>query len=977
MPRLLSLSIACLFVSVFNPAQISAQTPDEASCFERLVTALAGDDMEGRGVGTEGLVRSRDFLVNEMRTILNQVSPGFLQSFEVSIGVSLGDENRLDWQMGPEERVVEGALTEDFIPLGFSDSAPFSGPVTFVGYGITADEIGYDDYENIDVTGHVVLAFRFEPGERDDESPFNGRRPSRWSELRLKASVARHAGAAALIVVSPPSDDSEEPDSLPSLRLLGPTSSAGIPVVQITRAAADRWLAGNELTLEELQAAIDSDYQPRSVRLDGLSATGNVALTAETARVDNVIGIVPGVGHLAEETIVVGAHYDHLGFGGHGSLAPDSEEIHNGADDNASGVAAMLCSVQELRNQLSSDPRRTLLVAAFTAEEIGLGGSGYYVDHPLRELTTTRAMVNLDMVGRIGDDRLAVEGAESALEWREWITPLAETVQLELDLSGDGYGPSDQMSFYTQGIPVVHFFSGAHDDYHKPSDDVEHLNMDGGARVASLLSQLLHQLVTQDAVPTYQEPSSIHAMQGDSRGYGAYLGTIPDYTAMSDSSGGVLLSDVRPDGPADRAGIRGGDRIVRMGDWTIENLYDMTYALQDNRPGDVIQVDVLRDGVRVELNATLGSRRASTEPSPHGDSEIDPHSGEASSMPTEITSQPSSLPSWSPTAGTPADHLLDSHETRLSELRQLTFGGENAEGYFSPDGRHLIYQSTTSDEGGCDQQYLLDLTTGDVQLVSSAMGRTTCGYFSYPDGDRYIYSTTEHVSDECPDPPDRSQGYVWPLFDFDLVWQEGVNGQPTPFLPSPAYDAEATVCPVDGRVVFTSTRNGDLDLYIVNPDGTGLEQVTDTLGYDGGAFFTADCTGLVWRASRPEGEDMADYQRLLGLNLVRPSALDVYWRDLASGETQQLTDNGAANFGPFPSPDDRGLLFASNLGDSPREFEIWWVAREGGEPERITFSEQFDGFPVISPDGQWLVFASNRGALNHQTNLFIARWSAP
>jgi len=321
--------------------------------------------------------------------------------------------------------------------------------------------------------------------------------------------------------------------------------------------------------------------------------------------------------------------------------------------------------------------------------------------------------------------------------------------------------------------------------------------------------------------------------------------------------------------------------------------------------------------------------------------------------------------------------LLDSHETRLSDLRQLTFEGENAEGYFSPDGRHLIYQSTTSEEGGCDQQYLLDLSTGETQLLSSGLGRTTCGYFSYPVGDRQIYATTEHVSSECPPPPDHSQGYVWPLFDFDLVWQDGVDSEPVPFLTSPGYDAEATVCPVDGRVVFTSTRNGDLDLYIANADGTGLEQVTDTLGYDGGAFFTADCSGLVWRSSRPEGDDVADYQRLLEQNLVRPSSLEVFWRDLASGETQQLTDNGAANFGPFPAPDNSGLLFASNLGDSPREFEIWWVSREGGEPERITYSEQFDGFPVISPDGQWLVFASNRGALNHQTNLFIARWAAP
>ncbi len=329
---------------------------------------------------------------------------------------------------------------------------------------------------------------------------------------------------------------------------------------------------------------------------------------------------------------------------------------------------------------------------------------------------------------------------------------------------------------------------------------------------------------------------------------------------------------------------------------------------------------------------------------------------------------------WSPRAGVDADRLRDPREVHLAELRQLTFGGNNAEAYWSPDGRKLVFQRVPP-EGGCDQQYVMDLDTGETALVSSGNGRTTCGYFDWPEGETLLYATTESGGDACPPEPDRSQGYVWPLYpSYELVRQKVADGVPEPFLSSVGYDAEATVCMADGRVVFTSTRDGDLELYSANADGSDLRRLTHTPGYDGGAFFTPDCSEIVWRASRPEGDALADYQRLLARDQVRPSALEIFLMKADGTDVRQITDNGAANFGPYPYPDASRILFSSNMGASPREFELWSVSREGGEPERITWSPEFDGFPMFSPDGRHLVFASNRGGRNRETNLFVARW---
>jgi hypothetical protein len=276
----------------------------------------------------------------------------------------------------------------------------------------------------------------------------------------------------------------------------------------------------------------------------------------------------------------------------------------------------MICGVAETIQRFEADPasHRTLIVVAFNGEEVGLLGSAWYVRNPIFPIDKTVAMVNLDMVGRLRDQKLHAMGADSSPDWKPILEPLARRYELDLTAGGDGYGPSDQMSFYGAGIPVVHFFTGSHPEYHTPEDDIETLNTSGGSQITQFLGDLLVQLVYRTEPLIYRASSSGPMMAGDSRGFGAYLGTIPDYAEMMNSEGGVLLSDVRPGGPADIAGITRGDRIVEMDGTEIRNLYDMTFVLRDHRPGQIIEIKILRGDQPLSLSATLGRRGKPSTP---------------------------------------------------------------------------------------------------------------------------------------------------------------------------------------------------------------------------------------------------------------------------------------------------------------------------------------------------------------------------
>jgi Tol biopolymer transport system component len=322
-----------------------------------------------------------------------------------------------------------------------------------------------------------------------------------------------------------------------------------------------------------------------------------------------------------------------------------------------------------------------------------------------------------------------------------------------------------------------------------------------------------------------------------------------------------------------------------------------------------------------------------------------------------------------------APDLALPQERHLRNVRQLTFGGENAEAYFSFDGARLIFQSTR-DGRRCDQEYVMGADGSAPHMVSTGQGRVTCGYF-FP-GDRTIlYASTHRTSEACPPEPDRSKGYVWPLYDYQLYTAAAAGGAVTPLAPAPgSYNAEATISK-DGWIVFTSTRDGDLDLYKMRLDGSELTRLTSTPGYDGGAFFSADGKRIVYRASRPRDErELAEYRALLAQRLVRPTQLEIWVMNADGSGQRQVTSLSAASFAPFFHPDGRRIIFASNYGDPRgRNFDLYLVNDDGTGLERITWNETFDGFPMFSPDGKKLVFASNRnGSRPGETNVFIADW---
>lgn len=342
-----------------------------------------------------------------------------------------------------------------------------------------------------------------------------------------------------------------------------------------------------------------------------------------------------------------------------------------------------------------------------------------------------------------------------------------------------------------------------------------------------------------------------------------------------------------------------------------------------------------------------------------------------------VAFSPPPAPAAAQQGSSSSSSLAKPGETRFRNIRQLTFEGENAEAYWSFDGAKLVFQSTPVPGQGCDQIYVMDPETGEARMVSTGDGRTTCAYF-YPGGDRILYSSTHHFDRACPARPDFSRGYVWAVYpSFDVFAANPDGSELQQLTTSFGYDAEATFSPTGHRIVFTSMRDGDLDLYSMLPDGSDVRRITTRLGYDGGAFYSPDGTQIVWRAHYPETpEEAEDYTSLLAQGLVRPSVMDIYVANADGTNPRRLTDNGAANFAPYWHPSGEQIAFSSNMDDpGGRDFELYLINVDGTGLERVTWSEGFDGFPVFDPSGTRLVFGSNRNESHEgNTNLFIAEW---
>jgi len=316
-------------------------------------------------------------------------------------------------------------------------------------------------------------------------------------------------------------------------------------------------------------------------------------------------------------------------------------------------------------------------------------------------------------------------------------------------------------------------------------------------------------------------------------------------------------------------------------------------------------------------------------------------------------------------------------EHHLRNIRQLTFGGENAEAYFSADGGQLIFQSTR-DELECDQIFVIDVDGSNVRRVSTGKGRTTCAYF-FPDASRILYASTHLGDASCPPPAPPPPPYVWPIYESFDIFSAAPDGSDLRRLTdAPGYDAEATFAPDGSRIVFTSVRSGDLEVWAMNPDGSDPRQLTNAPGYDGGAFYSPDAKRICFRASRPEGEALAHHRDLIGRGLVEPGALEIFVMNADGSDVRQVTSNGKANFCPYFHPSGTKLIYASNQHSTDRRkpnFDLFLIDIASGDEERITFHGDFDGFPMFSPDGTRLVWASNRNASTPgETNIFIADW---
>ena len=565
------------------------------------VKVLSAPDMEGRASGTPGAERAARHIAGVFQQA--GLAPGgdagtYLQAFQVPTGIRLGAANSLTI-LAPARRPL--TLGRDFAPLTVSDDGAATAPVAFAGYGITAPDLQYDDYAGLDVRGKIVLVLTGEPRGTDPASPF--RRPDayHYSERSHKIINAREHGARGILLVRHPGAGAE---ALPELR--GISQPWSILAAAVTRATGDALLAPAAKRLAEVADTIDRALAPQSFAIAGVTVTLEISLVRDRGTTANVVGILRGTDpNLRDETVVIGGHYDHLGHGGEGSLAPDAfGAIHPGADDNASGTAAVMGLARAFA--AAGGAPRTLVFVAFAGEEMGLLGSSEYVRRPAFPLGRTVLMLNLDMVGRLRDGTLYVNGVDGGTGLRALVTDAARGLGLTLELRGDPYAGSDHTSFYAAGRPVLFLFTGAHGDYHRPTDTWDKLNAAGLETVTTFAARVVSAVAGASAPPQYVK---VERTAGGERrgGYGPYFGVIPDFGAGT--APGVRITSVRAGSPAEKAGVLAGDTLVRFGGHEVKTLEDLTFVLRGKRAGDRVEVVVVRAGQEHRAEAVLEERR--------------------------------------------------------------------------------------------------------------------------------------------------------------------------------------------------------------------------------------------------------------------------------------------------------------------------------------------------------------------------------
>jgi len=568
------------------------------------VRYLASPELKGRATGSPELEKAANYIASQFKSFGLKPPDGksFEQAFPVTVDAHLGPGNHLRW-ISHDESVTEPQA--QFQAFSFSSAGKILAPVVFAGYGITANEYHYDDYAGLDVKDKIVLILRHEPQEVDEKSVFAGKELTRHATFASKAANAKMHGARAVILINDAQQHSGESDELEKFSRAAGPNDAGILFVQVKVTLASLWLRSAGQDLRAIAGEIDKDLNPRSFAVPGLSAEVEVDVRRDSKTVHNVAAYLPGE---TKEYVVIGAHYDHLGLGDQNSLAPSQAgTVHPGADDNASGTAGVI----ELARWFSKQPKgkRGVMFLAFAGEELGLLGSGWYVNHPILPLADAVAMINMDMIGRIRQGKVYLSGTGTGTTFGQMIDELKPPAPIHVDLSEKaGYGASDHTSFTTKQVPVLFFFSGLHGDYHKPGDTPDKIDSEDAAKLLDYIAGLADHLANDPVRPQFvriSEPSQ-PAVSGGGSGYGPNFGSIPDF---NEPPKGVRFADVRDGTPAAKAGLRAGDILIEFDGKEIGNLYDFTYALRAHEPGDLVLVKVLRGSQIIEAKVLLTERR--------------------------------------------------------------------------------------------------------------------------------------------------------------------------------------------------------------------------------------------------------------------------------------------------------------------------------------------------------------------------------
>ena len=588
------------------PARGVAEKPPPETAEARLMASvkyLASDELEGRMTGSAGARLAADHIAGALRTLGLEPAGeagSYFQSFEFTAERRvLPEGNALRVSAGGEDH--DYAVDADFRPLSFSANANVTGEVVFAGYGLSTPG-GYDSYAGLDVTDKVAVVLRYVPEGVDAE-----RRAelNRYAGLRYKAMVARDKGAKAILVVAGP--NSPNAGKLIPLTFDNSLSGSGIVAASISGDVGATMFAAAGKDLKEVQSQLDVEnpHFLGQFALEGVELAIETGVERVKATDRNVIARLSATVPNASETVIVGAHYDHIGRGDTSSLAHQGEEgeIHNGADDNASGVAVVLELARTLAK--SEERPRNVMFAFWSGEELGLIGSSRFVDEPPVALEDIVAYLNFDMVGRLRDNRLSLQGVGSSGAWRRHIERRNIPAGFNLALLDDPYLPTDSTAFYPKGVPILSFFTGSHENYNRPTDDAATLDYAGMARIAAFGGAILKDVVATAERPDYAEVQDTTSAGGDRDVMRAYLGTIPDYTT---DLAGVKISGVRGGGPADKAGMRGGDVIVEFDGNAIANIYDYTYALDAVKIGEPVAVVVVRGTERVTLHVVPEAR---------------------------------------------------------------------------------------------------------------------------------------------------------------------------------------------------------------------------------------------------------------------------------------------------------------------------------------------------------------------------------